>query len=544
MGLQSLVFLVPLILLAISIPDVYAQHHGGQQAPPISFGDGQVTVDTSINPSDFIPGKDLSTNLKIRFFDASSGFNVPSVTYRVQIFQGDQLLANQMYFDADGELDIKIQPNSNCNEDDLWRCTSYEGEKDPIVPNAFASTDTSRPVMKGPIFNKSGTYTVKVAIIGATNPKTQTTQDINFETNIMIAHEESMSLGISSGSVPILVRDFQQKNPSIHFDESSKSISMEMPFAWEHAEHTSMIRNEISVPKTFSQFDDVTSFSGYVNGIQVFPKDLHFDKTSDSTYNVIHIMIDNEELQSIKKKITNSNNFSLVMVPDSQEFVKLMDIKFDNGYTALASVDTRLSDSKDSVLSVSFFDSAGNLAKDARYAFSIKDPSGKESVVMGGNQNKIGLKLPSGSDIQTIATPLEGKYTAQIVLIGVGYDDFKNYMYRGFDFEMKKFTESASPIISKSDSIETPSAVPVWIKNNAKWWAEGQVDDNSFVQGIQYLIKQKVIAISKTQSGPSSDEIPSWVKNNAKWWADGKISENDFLKGIEYLASIGIIRTE
>ena len=27
--------------------------------------------------------------------------------------------------------------------------------------------------------------------------------------------------------------------------------------------------------------------------------------------------------------------------------------------------------------------------------------------------------------------------------------------------------------------------IPDWIKNNAGWWANGQIDDGSFVAGIQ-----------------------------------------------------------
>ena len=38
--------------------------------------------------------------------------------------------------------------------------------------------------------------------------------------------------------------------------------------------------------------------------------------------------------------------------------------------------------------------------------------------------------------------------------------------------------------------------VPSWIKNNAGWWAEGQIDDETFVSGIQYLIKVGVIKVS------------------------------------------------
>ncbi len=36
--------------------------------------------------------------------------------------------------------------------------------------------------------------------------------------------------------------------------------------------------------------------------------------------------------------------------------------------------------------------------------------------------------------------------------------------------------------------------------------------------------------------------IPNWIRNNAKWWADGMITDADFVKGIQFLASNGIIK--
>ncbi|WP_239654830.1 peptidase [Candidatus Nitrosotenuis uzonensis] len=86
--------------------------------------------------------------------------------------------------------------------------------------------------------------------------------------------------------------------------------------------------------------------------------------------------------------------------------------------------------------------------------------------------------------------------------------------------------------------------IPAWIKNNAKWWADGTIGDNDFVSGIQYLINQKIIKIPPTTPGSSSttNVIPAWIKNNAKWWADGTIGDNDFVSGIQYLITNGIIK--
>ena len=35
--------------------------------------------------------------------------------------------------------------------------------------------------------------------------------------------------------------------------------------------------------------------------------------------------------------------------------------------------------------------------------------------------------------------------------------------------------------------------IPTWIKKNAGWWADGSIDDNSFIQGIQFLVKEGII---------------------------------------------------
>ena len=90
------------------------------------------------------------------------------------------------------------------------------------------------------------------------------------------------------------------------------------------------------------------------------------------------------------------------------------------------------------------------------------------------------------------------------------------------------------------------SEIPAWIKNNAGWWATDQIDDSSFLQGIQFLIKEGIMMIPPTEaSGTSGSEgVPAWVKNNAGWWADGQIDDNAFVSGIQYLIKSGIIVVE
>jgi len=179
----------------------------------------------------------------------------------------------------------------------------------------------------------------------------------------------------------------------------------------------------------------------------------------------------------------------------------------------------------------------------------------------------------------------DGSFSTLVIAGGDGWGIAGNYIltanYEGqigrafFEFESAKIVKEQ---------------VPGWIKNNAKWWSEGQIDDDTFVSGIQFLIQEKIInipdlpeqasekarptfvdpekdpqsyvdrynneasykewfdknypkyTIEESVGLKSKPNVPDWIKNNAQWWADGLISENDFVQGIEYLVGKGIIQ--
>jgi hypothetical protein len=228
----------------------------------------------------------------------------------------------------------------------------------------------------------------------------------------------------------------------------------------------------------------------------------------------------------------------VVITPDLQSSIINKEILFENGYKAIASYDSGYSLNKEVFFSFSFFDSQGNLASDVRYGFSVKDPLGKETVNTGNNPNLLGISLPNGVDTKIVDVPLQGTYSMKIVLIGTGQNDFERLMIKEFDFELKNSE------IPKTIPTPEKTEIPEWIKNNAGWWANDQIDDNSFVQGIQFMIKNKIMNIPITTQGSGSgmNEIPSWIKSNAGWWASGQIDDNSFIQGIQYLIKEGIIR--
>ena len=105
--------------------------------------------------------------------------------------------------------------------------------------------------------------------------------------------------------------------------------------------------------------------------------------------------------------------------------------------------------------------------------------------------------------------------------------------------EDNTYTSEQQSAVSVLEKVKT---IPEWIKNNAEWWAQGQIDDSTFVEGMEFLIKSQIINVAKTTIEESEVKtIPEWIKNNAEWWAQGQIDDSTFVEGMEFLIKKGII---
>jgi len=153
----------------------------------------------------------------------------------------------------------------------------------------------------------------------------------------------------------------------------------------------------------------------------------------------------------------------------------------------------------------------------------------------------------------TIPVTLEnGKNTVQINIEGILFQPISPEMVT-FDILIgESVTQSdvsndnkinENSVTDNSKNTSMGQKIPDWIKSNAGWWAKDQIDDTTFISGIQFLIKQGIISVSSSSvnSNDAVQGIPPWIKNNADWWSQGLISNDDFLKGIEFLVSNGII---
>ena len=91
-------------------------------------------------------------------------------------------------------------------------------------------------------------------------------------------------------------------------------------------------------------------------------------------------------------------------------------------------------------------------------------------------------------------------------------------------------------------SASADTSIPSWIKSNAKYWNDGQIGDDEYVKGIQYLIQNGIMQIpSSDKVVEKSNKIPSWVKHDAGWWADGSLGDSEYISAMQYLVGTGMI---
>jgi hypothetical protein len=93
--------------------------------------------------------------------------------------------------------------------------------------------------------------------------------------------------------------------------------------------------------------------------------------------------------------------------------------------------------------------------------------------------------------------------------------------------------------------------IPNWVKNVAGWWAIDIISENEFVTAIEYLINNNIILLDfvpcnyKTQSQyGDTKSVPDWIKNNANWWSENLIDDIDFINGLQYLIENKIIKID
>ena len=109
----------------------------------------------------------------------------------------------------------------------------------------------------------------------------------------------------------------------------------------------------------------------------------------------------------------------------------------------------------------------------------------------------------------------------------------------GNDPDFKSWFDSQFP----NDSIynilgyKDPVSIPSWIKDDAKSWASGKIDDSKFASDIEFMLEHDIIIAPNVPISGNVvvNDLPNWLRNTAHWWSQDLISDDEFKNSLKYL---------
>ncbi|MBS1267355.1 MAG: hypothetical protein MAG458_00054 [Nitrosopumilus sp.] len=497
--------------------NAYGHGVGSEIFPPVELNGKQVALEVSSSQND--PETSDDQQISISLIDFDSKITLRDVTFLITSHRGDTFLFEKE-FKADNGF---VVFNFISKDTDS---VIIEEQNDSNLFGSLLGLDSRLVNVSGPKLSEGGLYKLDISIITAEGYSKKFDDPLIFNAGISIAQTTRHNIvDPNFGEQYIDVVTFYDEISDFQYDSSTKETSFFMPFEWTQTniDQTSVVHEELIIPESFGDML-VSGFTIYVNDLQLSDDIVTIDDFF-SEQRTVHFIIYQKELQRIFDTNSNQNGMNFVITPD-RDYTHLSSVTENGQFRILVSWDPENLKSNDKAKII--FDVTDIFLKNrpiaTPYEFSITQ---NEQVIF--EQNGISSDSKENPNVAEFFVPKD--------ISGVINLNFNN-------LDNNNLAKTAIPIVIDRVVPQNDISIPSWIKNNAGWWSSDDIDDETFVRGIEYLVKNQIISTSSTAqgSGSGSDEIPAWIKNNAGWWADGSIDDETFVNGIEYLVEYGIIR--
>jgi hypothetical protein len=504
-------------IISLTIVDVYGHGIGSEIFPPVVLNGKQVSLEVSSSENN--PDENDDQQISISLINFDSKITLRDVTFLIKSSRGEQFLFEKEFRSDNGFLVFNfISENTETIQ--------IQEENKGDFFGSLLGLENRMINVKGPKLSEGGLYKFDISILTADGYEKKLDVPLTFNAGISIAQKSSHKINHPVfGSQIINVVTYYDEIKNFQYDIESKEITFSMPFDWNinNINQTTVIHEELIIPKTFGDLL-VSGFSMYVNGIKL-PDNIVTIDDFFSDGRVVHFIVNQKELWNIYNNNSNQNGMNFVIKPNSDD-IQLSSVTENGQFKILVSWEPKnlQSNSKAKI----YFDITDIFLKNrpvaVNYDFSITQ---NDKIIF----QQSGLSSDSKEKHNTI------EFTIPRDVTGIIHLNFQN-------LDGNNIAKTSIPIVINQLTHENDISIPEWIKNNAGWWADGSIDDSSFVQGIQYLIKEGIMKIPPTSQGTDAqtNKIPEWIKNNAGWWADGSIDDSSFVQGIQYLIQNRILR--
>lgn len=285
-----------------------------------SYGHGWGIDSTSID----VEGRDITVSLEIpQYFDEleekyititavdeETKENIENVTFLIGLTHNNQIILRNYFFTPDGSLLINVIPTAA-------PLTKITAEKDPLL-GAWYATESQPIQLEGPIFQSGGLFNFEIELRTIDEP-TNIVENLGiYSVDVSMVETTSYNEKDKEGNdINFRTKSYFDKLSSFNYEPQKNMITFEMPFDWDEQviSHIPVVHEEVHFPKDFVDFL-TPSYSGKVNGIELFKSNVIIDDYTEEDERIVHFVLLQDHLKYLKneqKKIQND-------MPDFMQF--------------------------------------------------------------------------------------------------------------------------------------------------------------------------------------------------------------------------------
>ena len=236
--------------------------------------------------------------------------NAKNVTFLIGLFHNDEMIFRNYFFAEDGILPIMVIPTQ---DDEI----TIHGEQDSLL-GAWHATESNPIEITGPLFNSGGLYNFEIEIRTIDEPtniienSTIYNADLSLIETISFIQKDS-----ENNDVEFRSKSYFDSISNFKYDSETKQTTFEMPFDWNEKQmsHVSVVHIETHFPKDFVEFLS-PSYSGYVNGIELFNSSISVDDYTEDDERIVHLVLLQDHLRYLKNEMKKSEE----SIPDNIVF--------------------------------------------------------------------------------------------------------------------------------------------------------------------------------------------------------------------------------
>ena len=505
----SVVFLA--LALVCNIPSSFGHGLGTETMPPVMIDGTEATLEVASTTS-------LDTGIRqitISLFKTESGGMINDVSFEVELIKNETILFKNNFERDDGILIMNLVPSED-SEVQIFNQETFA---------SFFGLASDQFNLQGKVFEDGGLYKFNVKILTINSYDNVLSEPVKYDLGISIPETTYYEINDRNfGAQELSVITYFDQISEFSYDQETRQIEFSFPFQWDQKTigQTSVIHEEVQIPKSFGDLL-VSKFDVTLNEIDLPESAINIDDFTGGK-RIVHVVVSQNELQEIfSSNQFNADNIVLKFQPNENS-IPLSGVTENGQFKINLWWENEMRSNSDAklgydILDTFLMDSPISVPYELKLFYNEKELLKKTGISTGSKTQSDGFEFFIPSDVS-----------------GILVAKFEN-------LDGNKLAHLEFPIlVDRITTAENQYFIPNWVKNNAGWWADGQIPDSAFVQGIQFLIKEGIIVVPATENETQDgSNIPEWIKTNAGWWAEGQIDDRTFANGIEFLINVGII---